>query len=98
MKYYSEVTKKVYDTVNELKEAEMEVTNKVNARKADAEKVEVAYKACVDAHAAYEKARAAYEKVLGDFCKKYGAYHKTFNTNDIKGWTSLSEMVSDLLL
>ena len=39
MKYFSEITNKVYDTVNELKEAEAEVTNKVNARKADAEKV-----------------------------------------------------------
>jgi hypothetical protein len=91
MKYFSEVTNKVYDTVNELKEAEAEVTSKVNARKADAEKVEAAYKACVDA-------RVAYEKELSEFCKKYGAYHKTFNADNIKGWTSLSEMVSDLLI
>lgn len=90
MKYYSEVTKKVYDTVNELKEAEMEVTDKMNARKADAEKVEVAYKACVDA-------RVAYEKALSEFCKKYGAYHKTFRADEAeKEWNSLSKMVSTL--
>ena len=90
MKYYSEVTKKVYDTVNELKEAEMEVTNKVNARKADAEKVEAAYKACVDA-------RVTYEKVLSEFCKKHGAYHKTFNADEAeKEWDSLSKMVNAL--
>lgn len=90
MKYYSEITNKVYDTVNALKEAEMEVTNKANARKADAEKVEAAYKACVDA-------RVAYEKALSDFCKKHGAYHKTFNVDDTtKEWDSLSKMVNAL--
>ena len=90
MKYYSEVTKKVYDTVNELKEAEMKVTNEVNARKADAEKVEAAYKACVDA-------RVAYEKELSEFCKRHGAYHKTFKAEDAtKEWNSLSKLVDTL--
>lgn len=90
MKYYSEITNKVYDTVNALKEAEMEVTNKANARKADAEKVEAAEKACVEA-------RMAYEKALSDFCKKHGAYHKTFNVDDTtKEWDSLSKMVNAL--
>jgi len=90
MKYFSEVTNKVYDTVNELKEAEAEVTNKVNARKADAEKVEAAYKACVDA-------RVAYEKQINEFCKKYGAYHKTFNIEDTsEDWNSLSKLAEVL--
>ena len=43
MKYYSEVTKKIYDSVNELKEAEAKITEKANARKLDAEKVEKAF-------------------------------------------------------
>lgn len=91
MKYYSEVTNKVYDTVNALKEAEMEVTNKANARKADAEKVEAAEKACVEA-------RVAYEKALSDFCKKYGSYHKTFSIGEAeKEWSSLSQMINALL-
>ena len=90
MKYYSEVTNKVYDTVNALKEAEMEVANKANARKADAEKVEAAEKACIEA-------RAAYEKALSDFCKKYGSYHKTFSVNEAeKGLDSLSKLVDAL--
>jgi hypothetical protein len=90
MKYFSEVTGKVYDTVNELKEAETEVTNKINARKIDAEKVDAAYKACVGA-------RVAYEKALSDFCKKHGAYHKTFKAEDTKEeWDSLSKMVNAL--
>ena len=90
MKYFSEVTNKVYDTVNALKEAEAEVTNKANARKADAEKVEAAYKACVDA-------RVAYEEALSNFCKKHGAYHKTFNADDsAREWNSLSKLVDAL--
>lgn len=90
MKYFSEITNKVYNTVNELKEAEVEVTNKVNARKADAEKVEAAYKACVEA-------RVAYEKALSDFCKKHGAYHKTFKAEDTANeWSSLSKLVDAL--
>lgn len=94
MKYYSEVTNKVYDTVNALKEAEMEVANKANARKADAEKVEAAEKACVEAQIAYEKA-------LNDFCKKYGAYHKTYTSKDIVDlkpeFESLKNLVSMLI-
>lgn len=92
MKYYSEVTNKVYDTVNALKEAEMEVTNKANARKADAEKVEAARKKWVDA-------RLEYDRALSEFCKKYGAYHKTYSSDDVrKEWSSLSELVNDLFL
>lgn len=92
MKYFSEVTNKVYDTVNELKEAESEITSKANARKADAEKVEAARKKWVDA-------RLEYDHALSEFCKKYGTYHKTYSSDDVrKEWSSLSEMVNDLFL
>lgn len=92
MKYYSEITNKVYNTVNELKEAESEVTSKANARKADAEKVEVARKKWIEA-------RVEYDRTLSEFCKKYGAYHKTYSSDDVrKEWSSLSEMINDLFL
>lgn len=92
MKYYSEVTKKVYDTVNELKEEEAKIADKANARKVDAEKVEAARKKWVDA-------RLEYDRALSEFCKKYGAYHKTYSSDDVrKEWSSLSELVNDLFL
>ena len=80
MKFYSEETKKFYDSEKECAEAEQhyltEKTNKAAARKADAEKVE---KAAKDLKAASE----AYNTALSDFCKKYGVYHKTFTEKDI---------------
>jgi len=90
MKYYSEITKNMYDTTEELEEAERIASEKVNARKKDAEAVEAAYKAMIDA-------RKNYEEVLTDFCKKHGAYHKSItspetsdifdNLFDIFGWS-----------
>lgn len=86
MKYYSEITKKVYDTVNELKQAEDAVNEKANARKLDAEKVEKAFENL-------KNARAAYEKALREFCDKHGAYHKTIKNDDM---SDISNTVGDL--
>lgn len=92
MKYYSDVTKKLYESVDELKKAEAEITDKATARKKDADKVEKAYDA-------YIEARKEYEKVLMDFCNKYGAYHKTFSTKNIpKELSSLSDLVNTLFI
>ena len=91
MKYYSEVTKKIYDSVNELKQAESEITEKANARKKDAEIVEKAFND-------YQNARVAYEKAIKDFCDKYGSYHKTIKSEDaddvMYGIGSLRELVN----
>ena len=75
MKYYSEVTKKIYDTTDELEKAEKAITDKAAARKKDAAEVENAYTEMV-------KARENYNKVLADFCSKHGAYHKTITKSD----------------
>lgn len=90
MKYYSEVTKKMYDSVRELELAEKEVQNKNNARKEDAAKVEKAYADLVTA-------RENYSKVLSDFCAKHGPYHQTVKASDAMGsWKGLSNLI-DLL-
>ena len=70
MKYYSDITKKLYDNVEDLKKAELEIANKAENRKKDAEKVEQAFEA-------YKKASKVYEDALLEFCNKYGSYHKT---------------------
>ena len=75
MKYYSDITKKLYENIEDLKQAEAEITNKANVRKQDAEKVEKAYNAYIDA-------RKEYEKTLTEFCNKHGAYHKTYTNKD----------------
>ena len=80
MKFYSEQTKKFYDSEKECAEAEekfvTERNNKAAARKADAEKVEKAFDE-------YKAARKAYYDALNQFCEKYGYFHKTISTKDI---------------
>ena len=75
MKYYSEITKKVYDTEDELKKAELAVENKKSAREKEAKEVE---KLCKEAAAASDKAK----KALADFNKKYGTFHTSVNATD----------------
>ena len=81
MKYYSDITKKLYDTTEELEKAEKEIVDKNSARKADAEKVDKAYKE-------FAEARKNYNNELYAFCKKHGAYHKTIKDEDINSETS----------
>ena len=80
MKFYSEETKKFYDSEKECTEAEskylIEKNTKAAARKADAEAVEQAAKDL-------KAAREAYNEALSNFCKKYGVYHKTFTEKDV---------------
>lgn len=94
MKYYSDVTKKLYESVDELKKAESEIVDKAAARKRDADKVEKAYNA-------YIEARKEYEKVLTEFCNKHGAYHKTYTSKDAGDvkteFESLKNLVSMLI-
>ena len=75
MKYYSEVTKKMYDTVKDLEKAEKEIKDKNDERKTAAAAVEKAYNELVEA-------RERYSKVLNDFCSKYGAYHQSIKSTD----------------
>ncbi len=86
MRYYSEKTKKFYNTEKECIEAEDKLikneTQKAAERKADAEKVETARKALIDA-------RKNFEKALSEFTKKHGAYHvslKHCEYDDMVDW------------
>ena len=87
MKYFSELTNKVYDTMDACEEAEKAIIEQKNrekikkereveARKTDATKVEEARKAFVEAQAAYREA-------LHNFCTKYGSYHATYKSDDL---------------
>lgn len=94
MRFYSDITKKIYDTEKELTDAEVEVQTAELAKKAAEEKknaerkaraaaVDAAYKALVDA-------RKSYNKLLTDFCKDYGSYHCSIS--DKEAQELLSEM------
>ena len=102
MKFYSEHTKKFYDTEIEcrkaesafnkaLKEKEEVERKKSEERKARAQKVEEARKKVEDARIELSKANENYNKVLTDFCKDYGAYHYSITSP-----TRLSEYLSTI--
>ena len=76
MKFYSEITKKLYDSKEELVKAEVEVT-KQNADRAErAKEVNEALKA---ANAAQKKAN----DLLSKFVKDYGSFKTTIKDEDI---------------
>lgn len=79
MKYYSQITRKMYDTPEDCKKAEdeaqalelkkkLETEQKAADRKAAADRVEKARKAMIEA-------QKAYKKELNDFMSKYKSYH-----------------------
>lgn len=82
MRYYSETTRKLYDTIEDLEAAEKEAEKAKDERKAAAELVEAAYTEVKEARLAYDKATQHYNEVLTDFCNKYGSYKKTLRAGD----------------
>lgn len=87
MKYLSEVTKKVYDTVDELnaeeekvltarKERELAEAEKKAKREERAKEVEEALKFALEAQ------KEANEK-LEAFCKDYGTFHTSLKNTDM---------------
>ena len=84
MKYYSEITKKLYGTPEALKEDETKVTTAEAEKKAAEEKkkaertarakeVEAAFKAEMEAHNKYIELR-------NKFIKDYGSFHMSYTT------------------
>jgi len=90
MKYYSEITKQVYDSEAACYAAERKEKAKTDARKKEAEKVETARKKLAEA-------RDEYENTLAEFCKKYGAYHTSIDLSDKDEWPDLKALVSSFL-
>lgn len=80
MRYYSDVCHKLFDSQEELQKAEKALTQKNDEeakkkaeRKADTDKVQVAYDKVIEDC-------KEYNKLVNEFVKKYGSYHKTINT------------------
>ena len=85
MKYFSDITRKFYETEQDCIDAEVEVQKaqeavqaerqkKIEARKQRADEVEVARRN-------YLEARKTYNEVLTKFCRDYGAYHCSIKDN-----------------
>ena len=96
MKFFSEQTKRVYDSVEELEAAELEANKARDERKEAAEKVKAAADAVSDAYTAYQNACVEHRKVLTEFCQKYGSYKTTVKSNDIKTLDPLFDLLNFL--
>ena len=86
MKDYSDVTKKLYDSEKECKEAEellikakaeeeAQKLEKTKARKARAEAIDQSYEKL-------QEAQKEYSKLVAEFVRDYGSYHKTYSHRD----------------
>lgn len=82
MKFYSELTKQLYDTEKDLKAAEIEVTKQKADRAERAKEVTEALKAATEAS---KKA----DKLLKEFVKDYGSFKTTIKDEDASGVNSL---------
>ena len=86
-RYYSDVTNKLYDSMEDLEKAEKKIIaeqeekkvkeqKRADERKARAQEIEELRKAFVDA-------RKAYTEALDKFCKDYGTFHTSVSSNDL---------------
>ena len=96
MRYYSDITKRTYDTEAECLKAE-KIFNETARKKEEAErkKSEERKNRAQQIEAAREevaKAKEKYDKLLTDFCRDYGSYHYSITSP-----MSLSEYFSTLL-
>ena len=73
MKYYSEMTDKVYETKEECEKAEEEKQLALKNER------ETRSKAVVDAFKKAREAEAEAQKLLKEFVKDYGSFHISYN-------------------
>lgn len=67
MKYYSEITKELYDTPEALATAEADIIERKSQQAADKKHLD-------EVHEARLEANRLYFELLQDYCKKYGYY------------------------
>lgn len=86
MRYWSDKTRKFYESEKECVEAEEALDKQLAEaeakRKELAEQRKVRAKEVEDAYNALIAARKQYNKLLNDFCKDFGSYHATFTSGD----------------
>jgi len=98
MKYYSDLTKKIYETEKDLLEAEkayndkLELQNKKDLeRKKDFEKVKEAYKQV-------EAQKQAADELLRKFLEKYQGIHKTMDIRQFLNSQEYLDCQKDLVM
>ena len=77
MKYFSEITKNVYNTPEELETAEKEVLDKQKAQEEKSAKRAERAKEVEEAYAKAADVKEQADKLLNEFLKDYGSFHTT---------------------
>lgn len=77
MKYYSELTNRIYETEDDLQAAEKAHNDKIAEQKRQAEERKADYQKVKDAFALAEAQKKAAEELLIEFTKKYNGVHET---------------------
>lgn len=86
-RFYSDITKKLYDSMEELneaeateqkrrEEAEAKQKKRADERKSRAQEID-------DLQKAYVGARKAYTEALEKFCKDYGTFHTSVSADNL---------------
>lgn len=86
-RYYSDITNKLYDSMDDLEKAEKKTIAEREEKKAKEQKRADERKARAqevdDLRKAYVDARKAYSEALEKFCKDYGTYHTSISTDNL---------------
>ena len=77
MKYFSEITEKVYDTPEELETAEKEVLDEQKAQEEKSAKSAERAKEVEEAYAKAADVKEQADKLLNEFLNDYGSFHTT---------------------
>ena len=77
MKYFSEITEKVYNTPEELETAEKEVLDDQKAQEEKSAKRAERAKEVEEAYAKAADVKEQADKLLNEFLKDYGSFHTT---------------------
>lgn len=77
MKYYSDLTQKIYETEEDLKKAEKELNEKLSLQKKKDEARKQDYQKVVEAYKVANKKREEADVLLAAFLEKYGRVHGT---------------------
>lgn len=87
MKYFSEITKELYDSKEDLIKAEVKATKAKSDREVKAKEVEKLIK---EATEATKKAN----KALSDFVKEYGGFNTTIKDTPASFWDILDNFMN----
>lgn len=86
-RYYSDITNKLYDSMDDLEEAEKKIITKreekrvAEQRRADERKVRA--QEIDELQKTYVEARKAYTEALEKFCNDYGTFHTSISSDNL---------------